>query len=784
MDAHTHCLTSPCTLFVHSLCVTTQCYSSFACSPRQSQWHTTSSLVKKRCRTLWTCVTDVESVETSLSRPTLDNLLHNPHKRRYIFFGGKGGVGKTTSAAAVALRMADHGLNTLIISTDPAHSLGDALNCDLSDAKMHKIPIDGTLYAIESDPTEAVNEFRELVARLNKVSSHVEKETAADDTTEQNGANGTQQKKQSRAWKSIAKRLGLEDFGDILDTVPPGADELIALMRVLNLVEREDANINFDRVIIDTAPTGHTLRLLAFPDFLDKFLTKALALRKRLNSARGMFTNVTKMFLGADRNVDLNSALENASSRIARYRDRMIELSDLFRDPERAEFVVVSIPTVLAVEESKRLIDRLWDEGIWVRHVIANQVLPKADPTAIDSYLQRLRKGQARQIAFATERIADEYGLLVSTVPLFDTEVRGIYALRALGRVAFANSRTNNYGTLFESEQQRDATVDGTTSKFVFVGGKGGVGKTSISAAMAVALADRGMKTLVLSTDPAHSLSDAFDVSLSGGAPVPVGSVEMGNLHAMEIDTAGAVAQFQAIVKDFASDGRRGVGADIARNLGLDEFADLLENAPPGIDELVALTEVMELVEYGDFDRVVVDTAPTGHTLRLLSFPDFLDNFLGKLVRLKQRLDSAIDTLRSVLGRKETAAAVDKAAERVDRFRKNMTALSALIADETCTQFVLVTIPTGLAMAESERLAQSLRKDGVYTRNLVINQVIPDSSAATFVDRIVDAQDDCIEQLTRAGEEKNIMVTRVPSFDVEVRGVYGLRAMGASLFRD
>lgn len=727
----------------------------------------TPTISRKRLRAVprVVAVADVGSTAAAetASAPNLDTLIAQRDRRRFIFFGGKGGVGKTSSAAAVAIECADAGLNTLVISTDPAHSLGDALRVDLSDGKVRKVDPDLELYAIESDTREAVQQFRSLVASLNAPATNA-------DNGDDSGKGG---------WSSVAEKLGLQEFSEVLETIPPGADELIALVSVLDLVQEENPDVSFDRVIIDTAPTGHTLRFLAFPDFLDKFLTQALALRGRLNSAKGLIGNVTKMFMGWDKKVDMNQALEKASKRVAIYRDKMIELSELFRDPERTEFVVVTIATELAVAESKRLIQKLWDEGIWVRHVVVNQVLPKGNGIAIGKYLDQVRKGQAREISFATEQIADEYGLSVSIVPRFDTEVQGIYGLEAMGNIAFKENRRKVYGRLFDE----DACVSkGSESQFVFVGGKGGVGKTSISAALGTKLAAEGFKTLVLSTDPAHSLADGLQTSLEGGSPVSIELPEEGELFAMEIDTEGAIASFQALAKDFVREGSGGVGRDLARKLGLEEFASLLDNAPPGIDELVALTQVIDLVKFGDFDRVVVDTAPTGHTLRLLSFPEFLDQFLGKVMRLKKRLDSAIETLRNVLGRKESADAVDRAAQGVSRLRENMAALRELVADHSRTQFVIVTAPTGLAMAESERLVESLRKDKVLVRNLVINQVIPDGSAEKFVERIVDGQDRCIEELKEAGEDKGIVMTQVPYFDVEVRGVYGLRAMAGTMF--
>ena len=710
---------------------------------------------RKRLRTRLQPVAVTNTSTESATKPTLDALLANKDKRRFIFFGGKGGVGKTSTAAAVSIKAADEGFTTLVISTDPAHSLGDALNLDLSDGALHKVHPDLDLYAIESDTQEAVNKFRELVASLN----------APDTTTEDESG-----------WSSVAEKLGLQEFSEVLETIPPGADELIALVSVLDLVEAENPDIPFDRIIIDTAPTGHTLRFLAFPDFLDKFLTQALSLRDKLNNARGMLGNVAKMFVGKKLNV--NAALENASKRVAKYRDKMIDLSDLFRDPERTEFVVVTIATVLAVEESKRLIQHLWDEGIWVRLAVVNQVLPAGNEDTIANYLTQVRKGQAREISFATEQIADEYNLSVSLVPRFDTEVRNIYGLDALGTVAFKDNRRTSYGKLFDT----DCNVsNGAESLFVFVGGKGGVGKTSISASLGVKLASEGFKTLVLSTDPAHSLADALQVPLDGGAPVPI-ELPSGEFYAMEVDTEGAIASFQKLAKEFVKEGRRGVGVDVARKLGLEEFASLLNNAPPGIDELVALTQVMELVKFGDFDRVVIDTAPTGHTLRLLSFPEFLDKFLGKVMRLKKRLDSAIDTLRNMLGRKDSADAVDMAAQGVERLRENMEELRKLVSNRDRTQFVIVTVATGLAMAESERLVRSLRKDEVEVNNLIINQVIPDSSAGAYVDRIVGNQDKCIAEMEAAERDKKIWLVQVPFFDVEVRGLYGLRAMASSMF--
>lgn len=530
--------------------------------------------------------------------------------------------------------------------------------------------------------------------------------------------------------------------------------------------------------VVDCAPTGHTLRLLSFPDFLDSFLTKALALRKKLGAASNVVGTVSKMF-AKGRNVNVNEVLDKAAVQVEEYRDRMNELSDMLRNPGRTEFVVVTIPTVMAVQETKRLLGALEEDGIWVRHAVANMIIPSEDGATQQSYLKRLRMGQARELAFATEELADEFDLDITPVFRFDTEVTGVYALRALAMSAFTENRVKSYGPLFSSEASGG---DAISAQFVFTSGKGGVGKTSISCTMGVALADRGLKTLVISTDPAHSLGDSLGMSFDGGEPVLVEGTN-NNLYCMEIDTAKAVAEFKAIVKDFSSAESTGVGTDIARNLGLGEFADLLDNAPPGIDELVALTRVVELVNDGKFDRIVCDTAPTGHTLRLLRFPEFLDGFLGKLLRLKQRLDKAMNSLRSVLGGQSTADAVDAASARLEGFRKSMKMVRELIADGSRTQFVVVTVPTGLAMAESERLIKALKADGVRTKALIVNQVIADDSASGFVERIVRGQDECMTQLRTTCDAEDIHVTEVPFLDTEVRDLPALRALGMLAFR-
>ena len=341
-----------------------------------------------------------------------------------------------------------------------------------------------------------------------------------------------------------------------------------------------------------------------------------------------------------------------------------------------------------------------------VRHLVINQLLKENDGQGniLDNYVNNVRKAQMKEISFATEVLSDEYGLCVGIVPRFDIEVTGFYGLKALANVAFKEQTRETYGTLFNRE---DSKID---CEFVFFGGKGGVGKTSISSSLGVALAETGIKTLILSTDPAHSLGDALQIDLSDGSVHRLFTKEEIELYGLEIDSESAMNEFQTLAKDYVAQGPKALGVDIARKLGLDEFAGLLDNAPPGIDELIALTKVIDIVKFGDFERVIIDTAPTGHRLRLLSFPEFLDGFLSKIGKLKKKLDSGMRTIKSLLGKdNEPMDMVNAAADGVERLRTNMLDLRRIINNHEQTQFVVVCVPTALAMAESERLVKSLK---------------------------------------------------------------------------
>ena len=178
--------------------------------------------------------------------------------------------------------------------------------------------------------------------------------------------------------------------------------------------------------------------------------------------------------------------------------------------------------------------------------------------------------------------------------------------------------------------------------RYIFFGGKGGVGKTTCAAATAVHFADLGKKTVIISTDPAHSISDSFEQDLSGGDVTPITGVS--NLFGLEINPQKAQEAYQE-----ASSAPGLEENPIANNPLADIVAGVDAFSMPGVDEGLAFTKVMEYMNSGEYEVVILDTAPTGHTLRLLSLPEIMDSFLGKFISLQVKLKNMLVMLLKCL---------------------------------------------------------------------------------------------------------------------------------------
>jgi arsenite-transporting ATPase len=252
--------------------------------------------------------------------------------------------------------------------------------------------------------------------------------------------------------------------------------------------------------------------------------------------------------------------------------------------------------------------------------------------------------------------------------------------------------------------------------KFVFVGGKGGVGKTTSSSALAMQLSyDR--KVLLISTDPAHSLSDAFRCQFSNE---PTTVPEAPNLDVMEVNPE---ANLQGEIAKWA---------DMAAQVGFDELTSKVAEFQewltgiPGIDEATALSSVIGLIESGTYDTIVFDTAPTGHTLKLLQLPSIIQMGLDKLENWQATVWNAWQSIKQAAGgEKDKAAAMrDMVKERLQEYKKGITKVGAILTDPKRTSFVVVCIAEFLSISESQRLLRELVKFNVAVSHVIVNQLM------------------------------------------------------------
>ena len=252
--------------------------------------------------------------------------------------------------------------------------------------------------------------------------------------------------------------------------------------------------------------------------------------------------------------------------------------------------------------------------------------------------------------------------------------------------------------------------------RLLLFGGKGGVGKTSVAAAAAVYAAERGKRTLIISSDPAHSLSDVFEQpQLNSGLIEKIEHIE--NLYGLEISPKEVLSDYQHYLDEYP---------EYKIIIG-----ETLENFP-GSNEGFGLLNIIKMYRYENYDLVIVDTAPTGHTLRLLSFPDFLNTSMMRLIRLRHALGSLFGKFSGFFRRKKKEDTDEK--DPVELLEKMKTwsieAREWLTKDET--SFIIVMIPELLSIYETERLITELRAYKIQISGLIINKLFPETSDCEF----------------------------------------------------
>jgi arsenite-transporting ATPase len=303
---------------------------------------------------------------------------------------------------------------------------------------------------------------------------------------------------------------------------------------------------------------------------------------------------------------------------------------------------------------------------------------------------------------------------------------------------------------------------------FVFIGGKGGVGKTTVSAATALWFARQGKKTLVISTDPAHSLSDSYEKNI-GHNPTPIAE----NLEAVEIDPEIAMQDYQAKMKE-----------QQALNPGMDMgmMQDQMDMASmaPGIDETAAFDKFMQYMTTDEYDIVVFDTAPTGHTLRLLSFPEMMDSWVGKMIKIRRQVGSMAKAFKNIMPFMGDEEEEDRALEDMEETKKRIREARGVMADPERTSFKMVVIPEEMSIYESERAMEALSKYNMTADGVIVNQIQPEEADCEFC----AARRKIQEQRLKTIHEKfgNQLVAEIPLQAEEVKGMEKLTSIAEILY--